>query len=148
MIDAGRLSDAGGARPLWPLRCSAQPRRIGASFHLSDDDYNAILTLRGEHSQLGYAKQLTSVRYLGAFPGDFSTVPRGTAHAQPAIGHRRPRVHPSLRRNPPAASTRRGRYGYRAFTEPVVGFRLSRWRSWRAISMMVCSSWDRSVLMA
>ncbi len=44
-------------------------------FHLSDDDHKAILPLRGAHSRLGYATQLTSVRYLGTFPEDFSDVP-------------------------------------------------------------------------
>ena len=44
-------------------------------FHLSDDDHKALLPLRGEHNRLGYATQLTSVRYLGTFPEDFSAVP-------------------------------------------------------------------------
>ena len=44
-------------------------------FHLSDDDHKALLPLRGEYNRLGYATQLTSVRYLGIFPEDFSAIP-------------------------------------------------------------------------
>lgn len=32
--------------------------------------------MRGEHNRLGYAVQLTSLRYPGAFPDDFSILPQ------------------------------------------------------------------------
>ena len=44
-------------------------------FHLSDDDHKTFQSLRGNHNRLGYATQLTTVRYLGTFPDDFSIVP-------------------------------------------------------------------------
>lgn len=50
-------------------------------FHLSDDDHKTLLPLRGEHNRLGYATQLTSVRYLGTFPDDFSVVPQEVLQA-------------------------------------------------------------------
>lgn len=45
-------------------------------FYLSDEDHNNLRPLRGNHNRLGYAAQLTSVRYLGTFPDDFSAIPR------------------------------------------------------------------------
>lgn len=59
-------------------------------FHLSDDDHKVILPLRGAHSRLGYATQLTSVRYLGTFPEDFSAVPDEVLHALSGHDPRRP----------------------------------------------------------
>jgi len=38
-------------------------------FYLSDEDREAIQTLRGDHTRLGYAILLTTVRYLGVLPG-------------------------------------------------------------------------------
>lgn len=37
-------------------------------FYLSDDDQKTLLLLRGDHNRLGYAIQLTCVRYLGDSP--------------------------------------------------------------------------------
>ena len=45
-------------------------------FHLSDDDHKILLPLRGEHNRLGYATQLTSIRYLGTFPDAFQPSPK------------------------------------------------------------------------
>lgn len=100
-------------------------------FHLSDDDHKALLPLRGEHNRLGYATQLTSVRYLGTFPEDFSAVPDEVLQA----------LSRQLRINDPTcilayAETRQRqrhageiqeRYGYRVFADSSAGFRLARW---------------------
>jgi TnpA family transposase len=91
-------------------------------FHLSDDDHKAILPLRGEHSRLGYATQLTSVRYLGTFPDDFSTVPqevlqtlsRQLSIGDPACIH----SYAETRQRHRHAVEIQARYGYRVFADP------------------------------
>lgn len=99
-------------------------------FYLNDADLAVIQLLRHEHTRLGYAILLTSVRYLGVFPEQPAAVPDAVLHTlcrQLAIpspdclrkynDHRR-WLH---------AQDIQQRYGYRNFTEPAVGLRLSRW---------------------
>lgn len=100
-------------------------------FHLSDDDHKALLPLRGEHNRLGYATQLTSVRYLGTFPEDFSAVPDEVLQAlsrQLAIND--PTcilAYAETRQRQRHAGEIQERYGYRVFADSSVGFRLARW---------------------
>ena len=44
-------------------------------FYLNDADFTVIRQLRHEHTRLGYAILLTSVRYLGVFPEQPALVP-------------------------------------------------------------------------
>ena len=100
-------------------------------FHLSDDDSKAILPLRGEHNRLGYATQLTSVRYLGTFPEDFSAVPDEVLQAlSRQLGINDPTcilAYAQTRQRQRHAGEIQERYGYRVFADSSVGFRLARW---------------------
>ena len=44
-------------------------------FWLSDDDRQAMHTLRGAHNQLGFGLQIGCLRYLGFFPDDLQQIP-------------------------------------------------------------------------
>lgn len=100
-------------------------------FYLSDDDQKTLLLLRGDHNRLGYAIQLTCVRYLGRFPDDLTIIPPIILQSlclQLKIGD-----FSCLQAYAPSRQRQRHameiqiQYGYRVFTHASVGFRLTRW---------------------
>jgi len=107
------------------------PDELARFFHLSDDDHKLILIRRGDHNRLGFALQLTTVRFPGTFLDGPVEVPvevlqtlirllgitNSDCIEQYGEGRRR-RQH---------AAEIRALFGYRDFTDSAAGFRLTRW---------------------
>jgi hypothetical protein len=49
---------------------------VDSLFFLDDQDIEWIARKRGDFSRLGYALQLTTVRFIGAFISDLNQIPR------------------------------------------------------------------------
>ena len=101
-------------------------------FHLDDDDREWIATKRRESSRLGYALQLTTVRFLGAFLEDPTAVPTTvlqTLSSQLDIADPDDCIvaYRTTRQRWQHTSEIRERYSYRAFVERGIQFRLGRW---------------------
>jgi hypothetical protein len=100
-------------------------------FHLNETDLAFISDRRGDHNKLGFALQLTSVRFLGTFLSDVTQVPAnvrdfvarqlsmgdGSVLAEYAQRETTKREHNALIRK---------HYGYRELSDPPWAFRLSR----------------------
>ena len=107
------------------------PEQLARYFHLDDADRAFVAARRGAHMRLGCAVQLGTVRFLGTFLAHPDDVPGsavifmavqlgiqvGSLLSEYAASRWRSR-HPVEIRD---------RYGYRAFSEPFVQFRLNRW---------------------
>jgi len=100
-------------------------------FHLDDADHQRIAAKRGEHNRLGFAVQLTTVRYLGRFLDDATQAPPnvlstlskqlGLTNADSIAHYRDQRQR--LRHIEEICL----QYGYREINAPFAGFRLARW---------------------
>jgi hypothetical protein len=105
--------------------------QLARHFHLDDADRELVGTKRWDHMRLGFAVQLGTVRFLGAFLDEPAAVPGGVVD------------HLAQQLDIPDAgcltqyATARGRWlhsagikerhGYREFTDPAARFRLIRW---------------------
>jgi len=100
-------------------------------FHLDDADRAWIAQKRGCHNRLGYAAQLTTVRFLGAFLDDATCVPQ-TVLSSLAVQLNLAdtgclKLYRDSRTRWAHTTEIRSRYGYCDFVDPGAGFRLTRW---------------------
>lgn len=109
------------------------PDELDRHFHLDDVDLERIARKRGDHNRLGFAVQLGTVRYLGTFLDDPLAVPPPVLqtlsrqlHLAPVDAGDMAAYRAGAQRWQHAQEIRAG-YGYVEITEPLVGWRLSRW---------------------
>jgi Domain of unknown function (DUF4158) len=114
------------------------PMHLARCFHLDDIDRAHIRRHHGSHHRLGFALQLCTVRYLGAFLADPLDVPAVVVtHLARQLGVRDTSSVPRyLERRDTRwehAEEIRRQYGYHDFSEQPWHFRLVRWlysRAW------------------
>lgn len=105
--------------------------QLARYFHLDAADLACIADRRGDHNRLGFALQLTSVRFLGGFPADLALVPpnvlafvaRQLSMGDVAVLAGYAQRETTQREH---AALIRKHYGYREFGDPPWAFRLSR----------------------
>ncbi len=107
------------------------PDQLSRFFHLNDEDLAQIRSCRGEHNRLGFALQLSTVRYLGTFLDDPVAVPSEvvrTLAGQLGISKLdNLSAYRAGKQRWEHAAQIRINFGYSDITEPRVGFRLTRW---------------------
>ena len=110
---------------------SPSPDELARYFHLDDVDLGLIAHKRGEHNRLGFAVQLSTLRYVGTFLDDALAVPLPvlqTLASQLYIESLDDiESYGSGEQRWQHAQEIRARYGYVEITEPQVGWRLTRW---------------------
>lgn len=114
----------------YPDTLSSQ--ELARYFHLDDDDREWIATKRRDSTRLGYALQLTAVRFLGTFLEDPAAVPGTVLHtlsSQLGIDDAAACVLAYCQSEQRWRHTTeiRTRCGYREFADGGVQFRLGRW---------------------
>jgi TnpA family transposase len=107
------------------------PEQLARFFHLDDTDRDLIGQRRGAHMRLGFAMQLCTARFLGAFLEDPTEAPPGAVGVlakQLGITDTGCLIQyaASERRRDHTAEIRE-RCGYRQFSDPRVQWRLARW---------------------
>lgn len=107
-------------------------------FHLSDSDRQIIAEHRGIHNRLGFALQLTTLRFLGLFLGDLLAVPVGVVtYVASQIGitdlAKLPRYAERIQTQWDHQAAIRRRFGYHEWNDVHGGFALTRFlyaREW------------------
>jgi Domain of unknown function (DUF4158) len=114
---------------------NSSAEQLARYFHLDDADRAAIGGKRGERNRLGYAVQLTTVRFLGTFLEDLATVPTcvvQTLRRQLELTGPEQLIEYAQGEQRWAHAERiRTEHGYRALTDRQAGFALARWLSGR-----------------
>jgi TnpA family transposase len=112
---------------------SGEPNEIQLAryFHLDEADLEFISNRRGNHNRLGFALQITSVRFLGRFLPDPTRVPLNAQQfvaTQLLITDIDVLVHYAKRETTEREHTAliRAHYGYRELSDSYFKFRLSR----------------------
>ena len=100
-------------------------------FHLTADDHVLISSKRGPHNRLGFALQLTTLRFLGTFLEDPLDVPSSVfASISRQLGIldlKNIDAYRNSRKRWLHTAEIKGYCGYYDFTDPKVGLRFSRW---------------------
>lgn len=107
------------------------PADLARYFHLDDSDRGLIELRRGDHNRLGFAVQLCTARYLGAFAEDLAETPAAVV----AVLARQLGIEAAAHLFEYRAGRQRSRHaieirqrcGYREFSDATVQFRLNRW---------------------
>jgi TnpA family transposase len=112
------------------------PAQLERYFHLDDKDRGLIARCRSDHTRLGFAVQLGTVRFLGTFLANPAEVPPGVVTSlarQLGITETEglSRYATGEKRWDHAAEIRR-RYGYRDFHDGTEAVALTRWLANRA----------------
>lgn len=106
-------------------------KELACFFHLDDDDRKWIATKRRDSNRLGYALQLTTVRFLGTFLEDPAAVPGAVLHTLSSqLGIADAACVLAYRESEQRwrhTTEIRARYGYRELAASGVQFRLGRW---------------------
>ena len=108
------------------------PQQLARYFHLDDTDRQLILRRRSTYSQLGFALQLCTVRFLGTFLSNPLNVPEGAVRY---VARQLPITDWSILPKYTVRHTTRHEhareikqfYGYRDFNDPAMHFQLLRW---------------------
>lgn len=107
------------------------PEDLARYFHLDDEDWAALEDKRGDHNRLGFALQLTTARFLGTFlPNPIEVHPavlQSLGRQLQILNFDRLSDYRDGRQRWLHTIEIRARYGFREWTEPSIGFRLSRW---------------------
>ncbi len=105
--------------------------QLARHFHLDDADRELAGTKRWDHMRLGFAVQLGTVRFLGAFLDEPAAVPGGVAgHLAQQLGIFDAGCltkYATARGRWLHSAEIKERHGYREFADPSVHFRLARW---------------------
>jgi TnpA family transposase len=106
--------------------------QLARHFHLDAADRELVGAMRGAHNRLGFAVQLGTARFLGAFLDDPTQTPPAVVTAMARQLGESPApcldAYRDGRQRWRHAATIRNHYGFRGLEEdPAAGFRLTRW---------------------